>query len=675
MKRYGSKKQDDINGNTRLRMRAEEIACETLADLSVHPETIPPKEVLRTLHELQIHQIELQLQNDELRRTHTELETLKSRYFDLFDLAPVGYCTISPEGQILEANFTACGLLGATRAELVGKPFSGFVLPQDRDSFYVLRKLLLDRETTQECELQMVRKSGVVFWAHLSGTATDGAEGSTVYRIVLSDITARRQIEIQKETALQALHESEEKFRILFHDSPDAYLILANGVFIDCNRAAEVMLGWDRSQIIGNTPASISPELQPNGRKSSETAAELINTTMLNGNTTFDWVHRRMDGSDLIIEISISLMQLAGKNVLFTTWRDISVRKRAEASLHESEQRYRLLAENNIDMVWKLGVEISEREQAQAALLESERRYRLLAENTTDVIWILDPENKSFLYISPSVEQMLGFTPDEMMSLDFAEILDPKMRESFLVTTRQRAENFRVQTTKPRVGYVDEVILLRKDGFPIWAEIVNNYYQEKTTGRVEIQGVSRDITRRKFLEMELQQQATTDDLTEVFNRRHFLNLAQSEQKRGSRFKHPFAIALIDLDHFKMINDTYGHLAGDQALITFTKRCQENIREIDILARFGGDEFVMLLPETTCEQAHLVVERVHLSVTSSPFVLGGIPVPVTLSAGLACSRMGCETLDDLLIRADQALYKVKETGRNKIGVNSPETDLQ
>ena len=248
MKRYGSKKQDDINGNTRLRMRAEEIACETLADLSVHPETIPPKEVLRTLHELQIHQIELQLQNDELRRTHTELETLKSRYFDLFDLAPVGYCIISPEGQILEANFTACGLLGTTRAELVGKPFSGFVLPQDRDSFYVLRKLLLDRETTQECELQMVRKSGVVFWAHLTVTAIVETDAPMVYRVVLSDITPLKQKEGALQEANRELQWNQQKLEVLFNLLPVGISVLdQDSKIIKHNQALENILDIDEA--------------------------------------------------------------------------------------------------------------------------------------------------------------------------------------------------------------------------------------------------------------------------------------------------------------------------------------------------------------------------------------------------------------------------------------------
>jgi PAS domain S-box-containing protein len=129
---------------------------------------------------------------------------------------------------------------------------------------------------------------------------------------------------------MKLLQESEERHRILFMNSPDAYLIIRDGIIVDCNRAAEVMLRGDRAQFVGQPPERISPEFQPDGVKSSEAAKEKIKTALSIGNNTFEWVHRRFDGSVFFVEVSIASMKLDGEKVLFTSWRDISDRKNAE---------------------------------------------------------------------------------------------------------------------------------------------------------------------------------------------------------------------------------------------------------------------------------------------------------------------------------------------------------
>jgi diguanylate cyclase (GGDEF)-like protein len=174
-----------------------------------------------------------------------------------------------------------------------------------------------------------------------------------------------------------------------------------------------------------------------------------------------------------------------------------------------------------------------------------------------------------------------------------------------------------------------------------------------------------DITERKRLEKQLQQQATTDELTSVINRRRFIDLATSEIKRATRLNHPMALALLDIDHFKHINDTYGHTIGDQALIALTRICKMNIRETDVLARIGGDEFVVLFPEATPREAGASMERVRLALTAQPVDLSGKLVPLTISVGIVGLVSGAMSLDLLLERADQALYQAKETGRNRV----------
>ncbi len=186
-----------------LRRRAEGIARERTAESPDALAALSPEEAWRTVHELRVHQAELELQNEELRRAQLELEAARERYFELYDLAPVGYCTLSERGLILEANLAAATLLSVARSTLVRQPISRFILPQDQDTYYRHRKQLLDSGATQACELRMTRKDGTTSWVRLQSSAARDADGAPVCRVVISDITEHRRAE-------QAVRESEE---------------------------------------------------------------------------------------------------------------------------------------------------------------------------------------------------------------------------------------------------------------------------------------------------------------------------------------------------------------------------------------------------------------------------------------------------------------------------------
>lgn len=564
------------------------------------------------------------------------------------------------DGVIVEINEGFCIQTGFSRAEVLGKTTIDVDLWQAPAERRRLMQELQQNGSVANFESLFLRKDGSQY-SGLLNLRTFLLDETPHLVSVLHDITDRKRMEIN-------LAENEQKYRLLFQDSPDAYLIIQDGVFVDCNPAACNMLLAQREQVLGCSPDQLSPEFQPDGLRSVHAAAEKINRALQSGSFTFEWVHRRMNGVEFFVDVTIARITLAGKPALFTSWRDMTTRKRAEDELRQSEQRYRNLAESNIDVIYKLGQEISDRERAETALRESEKRYRLLAENTTDVIWIVDPASLRFLFVSPSVELLLGYTQAEIMAMHFADFIAPEMRHSFLELTNQRVERY-LQQDKPSETYLDQLKHRRKDGSQVWTETVVTVYENNEPVRAEIQGVSRDITVRKKLEEDLHYQATTDELTRTFNRRHFIQVAQAELKRANRQKHTVAIVLIDIDHFKHINDTYGHPAGDQALVIFTERCRESIRDIDVFARFGGDEFALLLPETNADQARFVVERVHQAIGDKPFILDNQPVIVTLTAGAAVSHRSGEALDSLLIRADQALYLAKEAGRNRIHIDA------
>ena len=184
------------NQSNEAGQRLRPIAEQKAALMPEIPDALSPQEVCKVLHELRVHQIELEMQNEELRRIQTELETSRARYFDLYDLAPVGYVTISEEGLILEANLTAATMLGVTRDELVKWPFSRFIHPEDQDSYYRLRTQLITTGEPHCCEaLRLLRKDAAPFWARYESVLAHDADGATVCRVVISDITERKQAE------------------------------------------------------------------------------------------------------------------------------------------------------------------------------------------------------------------------------------------------------------------------------------------------------------------------------------------------------------------------------------------------------------------------------------------------------------------------------------------------
>jgi PAS domain S-box-containing protein len=181
-----------------LRRRAEEIVEARAPEAPGEPF---PTAALEIIHELQVHQIELELQNEELRRTQESLEASRARYFDLYDLAPVSYFTLSDEGVILEVNLTGARLLDVARAALVGRSLSLFILPEDQDIFYLASRQLVNTDREQTFEMRMTKRDGRPFWVWIEASSTENEDGNPVLRMVLTDITARKQADQALRTA------------------------------------------------------------------------------------------------------------------------------------------------------------------------------------------------------------------------------------------------------------------------------------------------------------------------------------------------------------------------------------------------------------------------------------------------------------------------------------------
>ncbi|MGD2026379.1 MAG: diguanylate cyclase [Anaerolineales bacterium] len=199
---------------------------------------------------------------------------------------------------------------------------------------------------------------------------------------------------------------------------------------------------------------------------------------------------------------------------------------------------------------------------------------------------------------------------------------------------------------------------------------VRETQQDSEIYRLRNVELTREIEERKKVQSKLEKIATLDPLTGIFNRRHFFELTQQELNRSRRYNRPLSVIMLDIDHFKQVNDRFGHLVGDRVLVEVARRIQKALRRVDQACRYGGEEFAVLLPETTLTQAEMVATRLWRLVTKQPTVSGELKLKITVSVGVATYHHdGIIAVDTLLDRADKAMYVAKQTGRNRVVVYS------
>lgn len=310
-----------ISTNT-LRKRAAE-RLKTLKDPEL--ETLSPEETKQLVHELRVHRIELEIQNEELRRAQDEISVAQARYFDLYDMAPVGYCTLDENELILESDLTAAALLGVVRQALINSRLSQFVFSEDQGIYYLHHRRLVETGMPQTFELRLVKHDETVIWARLNTTTLhDVAAATSAFRIVLSDITEHKKV-------VESLWKNENRFRKLFEQHSAVKLILdtETGSIIDANEAAVRFYGWPIEKLKQMNIQEINT-LPPEDMKAE------LKKAALSGEAGFEVRHRRADGSIRDVEVFSNKIETAGRDYLYLIIHDITERKWAERILMES---------------------------------------------------------------------------------------------------------------------------------------------------------------------------------------------------------------------------------------------------------------------------------------------------------------------------------------------------
>ena len=302
-----------------------------------------------------------------------------------------------------------------------------------------------------------------------------------------------------------------------------------------------------------------------------------------------------------------------------------------------------------------------ERQRAEEALRQNEERFRSLVQNASDIVTILDVDG-TIRYDSPAIQRVLGYEHGERVEKPASEYVHPddveRVTESFARTLEQ-----------PGVRPPLEFRIRHKDGSWRYVEVTRtNLLDDPAVGGVVAN--SHDITERKRLEEQLQHQAFHDHLTGLANRALFMDRLGHALARLTRRDVSVAVLFLDLDNFKIINDSLGHEYGDQLLIAVGQRLEQLLRSEDTVARIGGDEFTVLLEDITSpSQATRVAERIT-EAFQSPFSVGGQELFITASVGIALSAMGGKRPQEVLQDADVAMYRAKTTGKASYAVFQP-----
>jgi len=583
---------------------------------------------------------------------------------------------------------------------------------------------------------RVVRQDGGVRWLEARGRLyrDDNGEPSRMAGLT-ADVTERKLSEL-------ALEESEERYRTLVEHAPEAIVVLDTGTghFVEANENAIRLFGISRPALLEAGPFELSAAVQPDGRE-ARLAGEAYVAAALRGETpAFEWIYRGADGRDIICEVRLVRLPASGRKLVRGSIVDITERKRIEAALRESEEKFsavfrispepvtiatvedgvyidvneaferllgytreQVIGRSSLDLgVWVDALQRRElvRRLQQHGRVEDfeatmrrangeiriahvscgplefkgrrclvgvlrdvtlqkaqEEELRLAArvfESTAEGILITDPVER-IVAVNPAFAELTGYTEDEVRGRQPSLLgsgrhdrrFFDEMWNSINRNGRWHGEVWNRTKSGEVRPYLLTITALRDEH-----EMVLNYV-----------GVMRDISTIKQSQQQLEYLANYDALTGLGNRNLFYTRLKVGIEKAARHRRQLAVIFVDLDNFKMINDTLGHDVGDVLLSEVARRIKTCVRQEDVVCRLGGDEFTVYVEDFSEPQALVGTAQRLTQVIGEPYHTSGHDIFVTASVGISVYPNDGQTMSELLKNADTAMYKAKEQGKN------------
>lgn len=304
-------------------------------------------------------------------------------------------------------------------------------------------------------------------------------------------------------------------------------------------------------------------------------------------------------------------------------------------------------------------IDITDKKKLEERLQVVSERYEAVVQSAYDGIISIDEEQRVML-INKAAGEIFGVKPKDVIGTPLTELMPARYRERH----SDYVQHFKKSTIKSRpMQERSSITGLRADGTEVPLEVtISKIYVD---GKLEMTAVIRDISEKSILLEELLKLSRMDSLTKLYNRAYFTTLFNNEVERNKRYQNGLSVIMFDLDHFKLINDTYGHGGGDYVLMEVSNLVLNSLRRVDTVARWGGEEFIVLLPETDKDTAVQIAEKLRLALFHHHFEYQGNQIKVTASFGVASCTIDCETTDRMIKYADDKLYESKGGGRNRV----------
>jgi len=643
--------------HSELRRQAEELQKKrgTIADSPTST-----ADLQRIFHELSVHQIELEMQNEQLQHSYDDIQKEQRRYADLYDFAPVGYLTLTTDSTIREVNLTAAKILSVDRLRLNGVRFGNLIAQTDRPAFNCMMNKAFLSGGHEHCEVMIERSVSEKPDSLQRTFRLDSIIGENLQEchLTLTDVTDTR-------VAVDELKRKEERFRSMFEGHSAIMLIInpVSGFIIEANRAATRFYGWSVEELRAMRIEEIIIQ-------TPEQIKFFFERSWIEDKNALLFRHRRADQSICDVEVYSSTIVISGETLRYTVVHDITERLRHDTATAFYISLLEVIDTMSIKQILQMTLD-----KAELLTDSSIAFFHFVAEDQKMLTlqqWSTNTLNQRCKAMREnnhySVDQA-GVWADPLRERkavihnDFASLPSRKgMPEGHATVIREvLVPIFRHEKVVAILGVGNKLGNYDEDDIT-WLTIIADAAWEVVAKKIGEEERIRLHTRQRLTE----QLAMHDSLTGLPNRRLlseriFLTLAQCRRNNGRA-----ALMIFDLDKFKPVNDTFGHAIGDLLLQQVAARTLETLRRSsDSIARLGGDEFVVLLPQIApISNAEAVAENIR-KVLELPFDIGGHLIRISCSIGIAVFPDDGTDEITLMRHADDAMYVSKSNGRNRI----------